>query len=693
MDVSKWAFPTELVNIIQQIADSHFVAFDLEFTGIAGRSFQSGGKDLQQVYSEVRDAANRYQVLQFGMTIATEDWDRGVYILKTYNFYIDPVPARYNLKLERIWSFQSGAVEFLNRHDFDFGKPYREGVSYLTRQEANSIRGQGPEVYEDLPLKTEDAELLDAVRQAISTWISTEKDVRTDSLNLPPEKTAEDQQTAFPLSFNRYQMRLVYQTVRNEFSTKVVAIGKKNWMQIIQYDHEREERIRAQQIASREREINTSTEFRWIVEALAGGDITGLEKDRFGPTKSSTFNADEESDSWQEMLNHLQTKIKSKHRILIGHNLFTDLVNLYKCFIGDLPESVEDFQHRIHNLFPTIIDTKYMAKDRGKSFEYSPLEELEWRLRDQTAPATEIPREFGKYNDEAMAHEAGYDSLMTAKAAIKLSTRTAWEEACEAYPQIMTNTESKADSHVGNSTDGFQNDSTDVSKTLESDDSVANSVKTSVVNAISAPVEAVKFLVGAKKSETSKFDSSLPPNLDTPKEKLYTAAKRAIDTPTQPAPATKKPINWTDQSAVEALRKAFSQSRISSVLRNGGGGDDKGATTGFDNRSSSSASPPQQTKASTSLSPSSASRAMATVDDRGSRGSSDLLSFSSASSDGNHVGDEEDGNDESGEGEDDLRAVLVMMPAWDGKDGYWDRVRNRLRVNACNEGVCVMGGG
>ena len=77
MEIPRSQFPLDLVNIIKEIADSHFVAFDLEFSGIAGRVFRQGGRSLQQAYEEARDAANRYQVLQFGMTIATEDRERG----------------------------------------------------------------------------------------------------------------------------------------------------------------------------------------------------------------------------------------------------------------------------------------------------------------------------------------------------------------------------------------------------------------------------------------------------------------------------------------------------------------------------------------------------------------------------------------------------------------------------------------
>lgn len=109
MEIDKIRFPFELVKIIEQIANSHFVAIDLEFTGLAGRKYKRGGTSLQEYYKETKGAAEAYQIMQFGMTIVTEDLERGVYVLRPYNFNINPVPMRFT-KIERIWSLQSGGM-------------------------------------------------------------------------------------------------------------------------------------------------------------------------------------------------------------------------------------------------------------------------------------------------------------------------------------------------------------------------------------------------------------------------------------------------------------------------------------------------------------------------------------------------------------------------------------------------------
>jgi poly(A)-specific ribonuclease len=83
MDVTRQSFQYQLPLILSAILDSHFVSFDLEFSGIASRKYGPGdgadrGKQtLQQRYEETKEAAERYQVLQIGLTCASEDVENG----------------------------------------------------------------------------------------------------------------------------------------------------------------------------------------------------------------------------------------------------------------------------------------------------------------------------------------------------------------------------------------------------------------------------------------------------------------------------------------------------------------------------------------------------------------------------------------------------------------------------------------
>lgn len=81
MDVSNANFSQELIKIIQHIAESRFIAFDLEFSGVAARRANAGGSGkltLQEYYHDLRSAAQIYQILQVGLTVVTEDTEKGM---------------------------------------------------------------------------------------------------------------------------------------------------------------------------------------------------------------------------------------------------------------------------------------------------------------------------------------------------------------------------------------------------------------------------------------------------------------------------------------------------------------------------------------------------------------------------------------------------------------------------------------
>lgn len=72
--------------MLEAIGNAHFVAFDLELSGIQSRQFnstrhrdagQEGKQTLQQRYEELKGAAQRYQILQVGLTCVEEDNEKG----------------------------------------------------------------------------------------------------------------------------------------------------------------------------------------------------------------------------------------------------------------------------------------------------------------------------------------------------------------------------------------------------------------------------------------------------------------------------------------------------------------------------------------------------------------------------------------------------------------------------------------
>lgn len=92
MDVSPAEFQIRLPSILDAISSAHFVTIDLELSGIPGQQSNrfrvsealSKKPPLQQRYEETKVAAEKYQVLQFGITCVEEDRVRGMNLLSTW---------------------------------------------------------------------------------------------------------------------------------------------------------------------------------------------------------------------------------------------------------------------------------------------------------------------------------------------------------------------------------------------------------------------------------------------------------------------------------------------------------------------------------------------------------------------------------------------------------------------------------
>jgi poly(A)-specific ribonuclease len=78
--------------------------------------------------------------------------------------------------------------------------------------------------------------------------------------------------------------------------------------------------------------------------------------------------------------------IRKTQTVLVGHNLFVDLVFFYRTFIGHLPHQVDEFCTAIHELFPLIIDTKFMATHANFRRSHSSLEDVDSEYAKQPLP-------------------------------------------------------------------------------------------------------------------------------------------------------------------------------------------------------------------------------------------------------------------------------------------------------------------
>ena len=441
MEVDKVSFYPLLLDVLTDISESHFVTFDLELSGIPSKVARSGeGKGrqtLQERYTEVKEAAERYQILQIGLTCVQQDVQKQKYILKPYNFELSPVILEKGLDIERIFSFQSGAAEFLLKVGFDMSLPFERGVPYLSRPETKEAREkhanrQDKSAIADIQLKPTEVEslaFLERVRTDIRTWLESRKHNATEYVNIgsAPDEYDNDEpgmnNTEPQAELSRFEKRLVHQLVRAEFP-ELVTISKRGFVQIVRFNKEREDRIAAERVRELEERIGRQKGFRWVIEALNGGDISDLDLKECAKDPHTGAHIFFDMDEYKAQFHRAANIMRKNPRVLIGHNCFLDLVYIYRTFIGELPDSVEEFQEKIHNLWPVIVDTKYMSTHNcGDISPASSLEQIASQLSDEPKPIMEIDDQHKKYQGVELLHEAGYDSFLTAQIAIRLSAK------------------------------------------------------------------------------------------------------------------------------------------------------------------------------------------------------------------------------------------------------------------------------
>lgn len=81
MDINKDNFFHVLPDVLKDISVATFVSLDVEMGGITayprygpyGRHHQTAKPSLEQEYSDIKESASKYQVLQLGLTCIKED--------------------------------------------------------------------------------------------------------------------------------------------------------------------------------------------------------------------------------------------------------------------------------------------------------------------------------------------------------------------------------------------------------------------------------------------------------------------------------------------------------------------------------------------------------------------------------------------------------------------------------------------
>lgn len=432
--ITRSNFWSRLLTVLRAMADARFITFDLEMSGIAANRSESAKNtprralpDLQEYYRETKRAAEKYQVVQFGMTCVTEDRETGTYTAKVFNFNVNPlVHDSWILgNLQRDVTLSTDAIKFLIKHGFNMGAMF-EGPTFLSQTEYDTacrifnerrIGEQEPMCDPVFGLDDKDEEFYHTSRAKIQEWINDKDLQKPGFLNI--DSTSAHKR-------NSPQFRLVRTLVENHFPGYIARNKQKGtFIQVEEYSvsealchlKRKEQLFRDSVYSQKGRSI--------IYEALTGNaQLTEIPPNWLATDKDG-IKVEPDSD-FRVIISELETlqrRLNTKESLLVGHNLFTDLVYLTQTFEGWLPEDLISFKSFVQDKFPRIIDTKFIATEQtplsGSSNESS-LHALWKRYEEQSTRHEIILHRDSSGYQESQIHESGYDSWITAQLFVKL---------------------------------------------------------------------------------------------------------------------------------------------------------------------------------------------------------------------------------------------------------------------------------
>ncbi|KAK8723458.1 hypothetical protein OTU49_011720 [Cherax quadricarinatus] len=373
VDITTNNFNNILPEILSDVKSSSFVALDTEFTGLLadaafkGSLFDGGPQRYQKLVSNIR----RFTVCQLGLAVFKGVPDVNAYTVTSYNFYLRPHSC---VSFDPTFMCQSSSLEFLQKYKFDFNKWLYYGVPCMNSDEAEELRGELSSIVKGNKVFRIPYEIQDQL-STIGEWAAAASDGDTTTPSISHDVTSQV---------------LLVTSIRNRFTDLWAALDNGQ--------------VLVQKVSSCER------------ERLEAKDPEGTEFIDSIVTNMLGFTT-------------IFRCLADHHKPLVLHNCLLDLMLIYKQFHQNLPPSYEVFKSNLHEMFPLIYDTKFIAtelkyfykekNDQVRSlFSNTGLVELSSCLkRDESVlylPTLSHHPPDNKYSgSEMLLHEAGYDAYLT----------------------------------------------------------------------------------------------------------------------------------------------------------------------------------------------------------------------------------------------------------------------------------------
>lgn len=331
-----------------------FVAIDMEMTGVTSapwrESFEFDRFDIR--YLKVKDSAEKFAVLQFGVCPFRWDSLKQSFIAHPHNFFVFP---RQEIQLDGpSYEFlcQTTSMDFLAKYQFDFNACIHEGISYLSREQEDEARKRLKSLYGDqltslphdlnenmdLPLvRVADVLFTERMKKRLSKWrdellqhkvAGPQDQGASNDLNEQFQTVFFKMRPALSLNgFTSHQLSLIRMVTRKHFKdlAYVRFSGESSSQELVVYtDSEIDkdsllEEVKKEHHRRAEMKITAAVGFRHVIDLLS-----------------------------------------SEKKLIVGHNCILDIAHIHSKFLGPLPLTAEEFVSCINKYFSNIIDTKIL---------------------------------------------------------------------------------------------------------------------------------------------------------------------------------------------------------------------------------------------------------------------------------------------------------------------------------------------
>ncbi|XP_029680037.1 poly(A)-specific ribonuclease PARN-like [Formica exsecta] len=366
---------SELDSILQ---NATFLSIDGEFTGLNSGPDAGPFDTPAQYYAKLRAGSMDFLLVQFGLSIFTYDSQTDKYSQRSYNFYVFPKPMNRHAPDCRFMC-QTSSIAFLANQDFNFNKLFKYGIPYLRANEEEKLAKRLEEkqkIKEEnnqdlIPISDNDKPQIEEICSRIEGFL------------------ASDAEEIIIDKCNAFIRRLVYQETRIRWPNKV--------------------------------RVESKVENTWHCLSIQKAGTKEEEK-----KKENQKRENEKLEMKQAVgFSNLLKKIVESGKIIVGHNMLLDLCHIVHQFFTPLPNDYLEFKTLIHDLFPSLLDTKVICQSQQFK-EHVTSSNLNVLLDIVSKSPFSIPDvepvEGHSYSvSTEKSHEAGYDAYITGLCFIALS--------------------------------------------------------------------------------------------------------------------------------------------------------------------------------------------------------------------------------------------------------------------------------